>query len=232
MSLTLEPISLAPPRLLVSQCLLGAPVRYDGQHKHQPTIDQHLWSQATAVAVCPEVAAGMGVPRPAIRRQWRAGAEVIALADTGQVVATALPATCAKLVQEFCRADVIGAVLKNRSPSCGIDSSPLFDARGDEINVGDGVFVQQLRRALPQLILVNEEQLPTRAACLQLLRLAQLAMAEKAGLLSQHWRQWLSRSHPLHDEPNLGLSALAKKVGQDVAELHYLEHLPFLNAVD
>ena len=53
-------------KLLVSACLLGDPVRYDGKAKNldHDGIKQ-LLEQGRAIAFCPEVAGGLPVPRPA-----------------------------------------------------------------------------------------------------------------------------------------------------------------------
>ena len=53
-------------RLLISACLLGEPVRYDGRAKplHHPRLAALLES-GRIVPFCPEVAGGLPVPRPA-----------------------------------------------------------------------------------------------------------------------------------------------------------------------
>ena len=56
-----------PIRVGVSACLLGQPVRYDGGHKLDRWIVQELGRFVTFVPVCPEVEAGLGVPREAMR---------------------------------------------------------------------------------------------------------------------------------------------------------------------
>lgn len=54
-------------RILVSACLLGRPVRYDGRaksHLHREILAQ--WQrEGRVVPLCPEVAAGLPTPRPA-----------------------------------------------------------------------------------------------------------------------------------------------------------------------
>ena len=53
------------PKILISACLLGQPVRYDGRGKPfaHPAIDR--WRQeGRLVTICPEMAGGMPVPRP------------------------------------------------------------------------------------------------------------------------------------------------------------------------
>ena len=52
----------------VSACLIGERVRYDGDHKRNSFVSDVLAAAFDVVPICPEVAVGMGVPRPAIRR--------------------------------------------------------------------------------------------------------------------------------------------------------------------
>lgn len=54
-----------PRKILISACLLGQAVRYDGKGKTlvHPAIDR--WrDEGRLVAICPEMAGGMSVPRP------------------------------------------------------------------------------------------------------------------------------------------------------------------------
>jgi uncharacterized protein YbbK (DUF523 family) len=57
-------------RLLVSACLLGQPVRHDGNSNankvNQLAEQLRQWQQeGRIIAVCPEVAGGLTTPRPA-----------------------------------------------------------------------------------------------------------------------------------------------------------------------
>ncbi|NNL07096.1 MAG: DUF523 domain-containing protein, partial [Gammaproteobacteria bacterium] len=55
------------PLIGVSRCLLGHAVRYDGESKpHSVVIDQ-LVKLFELVPVCPEVEAGLSVPRPPVQ---------------------------------------------------------------------------------------------------------------------------------------------------------------------
>ena len=58
-------------RVLVSACLLGERVRYDGREKGVPSIRcSRAGSQkGRVVKVCPEVEGGLPVPRPPAERQ-------------------------------------------------------------------------------------------------------------------------------------------------------------------
>ncbi len=51
----------------ISSCLLGEEVRYNGGHKHSSLCTSELAQYFEFVSTCPELGAGLGVPRPAIR---------------------------------------------------------------------------------------------------------------------------------------------------------------------
>ena len=103
-------------KLLVSACLLGRPVRYDGKSK---TIDEIGWlqelkGQSMLIEVCPEVMGGLPVPRPPAEM---VDAKIITV--QGHDVTTEFQLGAAKVL-ELCRAHkVTHALLKANSPSCG-----------------------------------------------------------------------------------------------------------------
>ncbi len=53
-------------RIGISSCLVGQPVRFDGNHKHDHYITGTLGTVFEFVPVCPEVGIGLGTPRPTI----------------------------------------------------------------------------------------------------------------------------------------------------------------------
>ena len=83
----------APPVLgaslehvLVSACLLGSPVRYDGSHKRSTSDVLPRWlTEGRVVAVWPEVAGGLPVPRPPTEIAGGAGGAAV-LAGLARVV--------------------------------------------------------------------------------------------------------------------------------------------------
>lgn len=108
-------------KILVSQCLLGVPCRYDGQSKPAAALNKLAEQGHTLIPVCPEVMGGLPTPRPPAERQSdgrvvnRAGADVTAEYAAGARCAleTALSHGCTV------------AVLKEKSPSCG--SGQVYD---------------------------------------------------------------------------------------------------------
>jgi uncharacterized protein YbbK (DUF523 family) len=103
-------------RVLVSACLLGDRVRFDGRDKGVHTLVLQRWlAEGRVVKVCPEVAGGLGVPRPPAERQ----PDGRVLSDTGLDVTTEFKRgadIAARLAREN---QVAIAVLKEGSPSCG-----------------------------------------------------------------------------------------------------------------
>ena len=108
-------------KVLVSACLLGEPVRYNGgaSTSDDPLLARWV-KEGRVVGFCPEVAGGLGTPRPRAERQ---GLRVIT--DGGRDVTSAF-ATGAGLALDVVREHRIRiAILKDGSPSCG--SSYVYD---------------------------------------------------------------------------------------------------------
>lgn len=147
------------PRVGISACLMGQAVRYDGRHKYLPAIEI-LANQLQLLPVCPEIAIGLGVPRAPIRLEEIRGVQYVRGVDkTARDVGAALAAQALQLPADLC-----GFILKAKSPSCGLGSTPLWR---DNVMISehhDGAFVSALKRRLPHLPLIDEAQLKRPAA--------------------------------------------------------------------
>lgn len=223
----LPPLAAPKPVVLVSQCLQGQAVRYDGGHKDQPLLHRYLWPAAQALGICPELDAGLGLPRPPIRRQRGLEGDYLALAETGAPTATQLVPHCQAAASHIAASRPNGALLKARSPSCGYGSSPLFNEQGQLLEVGDGVWVQALQKRLPALPIVDETQLQSARACRQFLGLLRLHWLLTQNALPAPWRAFLQQANPQHAGVELGLAQVADTLGREGAALDYLEALPW-----
>lgn len=113
-------------KILVSACLLGEPVRHNGAHKRSDDQILQRWiREGRVVAVCPEIAGGLPVPRPAAEIAGGAdgsrvlGGEAIVIDDNGRDVSRHF-VNGANVALETARANNIRiAILKEGSPSCG-----------------------------------------------------------------------------------------------------------------
>jgi uncharacterized protein YbbK (DUF523 family) len=157
------------PALLISRCLLGEPVRYDGARKALP--DAMLASLAERyrlVPVCPELLGGLPTPRPPAELQGgdgqaaRAGTARV-LTATGEDQTSAFVAGAAQAVQIAQRQQARMALLKADSPSCGHRSVYDGHFRGVRI-AGQGVAAASLAEA--GLALFDEQQVAALLASL------------------------------------------------------------------
>ncbi len=146
--------------ILVSSCLAGLKVRYDGRHSLHEQI-QKLVVENKAITICPELSGGFSTPRePAeiidgdgydvldgkAKVIDRSGKEVTDLYIKGAYVTL-------KLAREV-KASLV--VLKENSPSCG--SSMIYNGEFSGIKIaGDGVTSALLKRNGFRVI--SEEQL-------------------------------------------------------------------------
>jgi len=147
------------PCIGVSACLLGEPVRYDGGHKREAVLIDSLDACVRWLPLCPEVEAGLGVPRPPIQLEAAAGGVRLVGVQDRHDHTEAMERTCSRLLGIVRGHGVCGFVLKSRSPTCGPQDAPLHDEGGHVVQMGAGVFAEALRRALPDLPVVSEEGL-------------------------------------------------------------------------
>ena len=139
--------------LLVSACLLGQPVRYDGRHRRcsHPQLAQWL-AEGRVVAVCPELEGGLGLPRPPCEIANGAGGDQVLAGRANVVDAAGRDYTSAFLRgadAALALANQHGvrvALLKEDSPSCG--SQVIYDGSfGGKRCAGQGVTAARLEQA-------------------------------------------------------------------------------------
>ncbi len=150
--------SFPKPRIGVSACLLGEPLRYDGGHLRNEFLTQTLAPHVEWTPVCPESEVGMGTPREPVR-----------LVDSGngalrlRGVRSATDHTEAMRSWASCRVEELaglglhGYVLTKNSPSCGLFRVKVYPAAGGPVSrTGRGLFAGALTQHFP--LLPVEEQ--------------------------------------------------------------------------
>ena len=153
-------------KLLVSRCLLGHKVRYDGGAHGPFDLLQHWQDEGRIVALCPEVAGGLPTPRQPAEIPGGQGANVLdgsqpVLSNLGENVTSAFVAGAEAALRLVRQHGLRVAVLKARSPSCG--NSHTYDGSfSGNLVEGEGVTAALLRRAGVQVF--NEGQLAEAAA--------------------------------------------------------------------
>ena len=134
---------------MVSACLLGSPCNYKAAASPRDCVSD-LGDDFELIPICPEVEGGLPVPRPPAeigpdgRVRTADGIDVTASFEQGARVAVELAAS----------KQVVAAVLKARSPSCG--SGLVYDGTFSARLVdGDGFTAAALRNA--GIVVLTEE---------------------------------------------------------------------------
>ena len=149
-------------KILISACLLGERVRYHGGDAALSDRILDRWRrEGRLVPICPEVAGGLSVPRPAAEIQGAGGLGVLkgtarVVTSGGADVTNAFLAGARAGLDAALREGARVAVLKEGSPSCG--SKEVYDGtfRGGR-KAGSGVTAALL--AEKQVRIFNEHEL-------------------------------------------------------------------------
>ena len=161
------------PRILVSACLLGEPVRYDDRAATSADPILTRWqAEDRVLPFCPETVAGLPTPRlPAEIEPGGDGDAVLAgqarvYERDGLDVTAAFISGATAAVTAAIAAGIRVAVLKEGSPSCG--SGAIADGRFVGVRIaGQGVATAALRAAGVHVF--NEQQFEAADSCLQML---------------------------------------------------------------
>jgi uncharacterized protein YbgA (DUF1722 family)/uncharacterized protein YbbK (DUF523 family) len=136
----------------ISACVLGDKVRFDGGHKASAFCTSVLSDHVDYIPVCPEVAIGMSIPRPAIRLQLDQQQQV-------HLVRSKEPSIDhTEQMQAFIDKKLpllntlSGYIVCAKSPSCGMERVRLFDAKGQQLGkIAVGMYTRALMQRYPWL---------------------------------------------------------------------------------
>jgi len=143
-------------KIAVSACLLGQNVRYDGKNKAIDLSKLLNPDEFELIAICAEVEMGLLIPRePMERREIRGEIRLVQVNDHSISYNKQFKQWFENNKQRFM--GYSGFILKSKSPSCGSKTTPHFS--GDNFELSDGLFVQQLRGINPNIVLIDEIQL-------------------------------------------------------------------------
>jgi uncharacterized protein YbbK (DUF523 family) len=127
-------------KILISACLLGKNCRYNGGHSQLTELEE---IDVEWISVCPEESGGLGTPRPSAEMQENA--ETILngkgkiITNKGKNVTSEFIQGAEKSLQLGLGAEVKIAVLKSKSPSCGIGK--IYDGSFTKsLKTGNGIF--------------------------------------------------------------------------------------------
>ena len=143
-------------RILISSCLLGEKVRYDGGHKRDAFLTETLGKFVEYVPVCPEVECGFPIPRESMHLTGDPGDPRLVGAVSGTDYTEFMLGWCRKKLRNLEALDLSGYICKKDSPSSGMERVKVYGKNGIPAKIGAGVFTKAFMLHFP-LIPVEEE---------------------------------------------------------------------------
>ncbi|WP_193017303.1 DUF523 domain-containing protein [Proteus sp. FME41] len=138
-------------KILVSACLMGFKVRYNGTEKARLNTVLEQWQQEQRLVIhCPELAAGLPTPRASAEILGSNGCQVMqnsakVIESTGKDVTAHYQLAAWLALRTALDSNCIAALLTDRSPTCG--SQYIYDGNfSGVIKQGEGVATALLRQ--------------------------------------------------------------------------------------
>jgi uncharacterized protein YbgA (DUF1722 family)/uncharacterized protein YbbK (DUF523 family) len=228
-------------RIGISSCLLGRKVRFDGGHKRDPFLTDTFGRFVEWVPVCPEVEAGFGTPREAMRLVDDGGRLRLLTVKTARDLTDTMERYARRRVEQLANENLCGYVLKKDSPSCGMARVKVYDPHNVPARTGVGLFAAALRARHPFLPIEEEGRLvdprirdnfTERVFAYQRLRALFAGRWTLGALVNFHTAHKLSlMAHSVTAYQSLGrLVAGAKSLSRADLESRYTEG--FMNALE
>lgn len=149
------------PTILISNCIEHGATRYDGSMIGNSFVKK-LKDYVNFIPVCPEVAIGLPVPREAIRIVLEGDQQKLVHSLTGGEVTEAMVTFTSAYIKKIGQETIHGAILKSRSPSCGIKDVKMYKDIGKSPSAGQktkGFFGGAVVDAYPDMPVEDEGRL-------------------------------------------------------------------------
>ncbi|MBO1923179.1 DUF523 and DUF1722 domain-containing protein [Thiomicrorhabdus sp. 6S3-12] len=155
-------VAFPKPKIAVSDCLLGTECRYNGGHAQYDFVRYKLADYVEFKRFCPE-AAVIGTPRETVRLVGVDGQIRVMGPKSGSDYTDGLQDYTDKKMRFFHQQEIDGAVVKSRSPSCGLERIKVYRPTGEWFGSQDpmdaGLFTKNLRREFPMIAIEEEGRL-------------------------------------------------------------------------
>ena len=126
-------------KIVVSACLLGENCKYNGGNNYSDAIAEFVKGREV-IPVCPERLAGLGIPREPIEI-----VDGVVRRKDGTSVDDALRDAVEQILAELKGQDIECAILKSRSPTCGVKQ--VYDGSfSGKLVDGMGVLAAELQK--------------------------------------------------------------------------------------
>ena len=208
----------------VSSCLFGEKVRWNGDHKHDQYVRDVLGSCFDCVSICPEVDAGMGVPRETVALYGTLEKQKMITKESRTDWTKKMTRFKKDRIRELRKENICGYVFKSDSPSCGIGKVPIYsDFSSSRVRHGSGMFASSFIKVFPLVPVEDEGRLHDQATrenfivrifCFHRLQLLVRKSFSIGSLVRFHTRhKFLILSHSRKKYDDMGqLVANAKKI--------------------
>jgi len=149
-----------PIPVLISACLLGRNVRYDGGHKRDPFLLESFGVIVRWIPVCPEVECGLSIPREPMRLAGVPDAPRLVGVDSGADYTERMMSWAKVRLRELESIGLCGYVCKKNSPSCsGIGRIEVTPDSGTPAGTGSGLFTKAFVERFPHIPVEEEGRL-------------------------------------------------------------------------
>ncbi len=135
--------------LLISACLVGYNVKYNGKNNYKSFIEE-LKKKYNLILICPESAGGLTIPR--VPSEIKDGK---VYSKTGLDVTSNFDLGAKKVLEKCIRFNCKKALLKESSPSCGVNK--VYDGNFSDTKIpGIGVCAKLLKEHGIELYTEND----------------------------------------------------------------------------
>ena len=136
-------------KILISACLIGLNCKYDGGNNENSKLVE-LMKEKDLVPICPEQLGGLKTPRESAERKQEK-----VITKEGVDVTKEYQKGAEEVLKLAKKLNIKKAILKSRSPSCGIDE--IYDGTfSHNLVKGDGVTAELLKKNEIEVISSDE----------------------------------------------------------------------------
>lgn len=140
----------------ISSCLLGNKVRWNGGHQRDPYLTDTLGRYVEWVPVCPEVEAGLGIPRETLRLVGDHEDPSLVTTKTGIDHTGRMKKWARGRLKALDQEHLCGYIFKCDSPSSGMVRVKVYNKKGMPEKKGVGIFARAFMDHFP-LIPVEDD---------------------------------------------------------------------------
>lgn len=155
----MEPAGSAKIKIGVSSCLLGEPVRWNGEHKRDRWLTDVLSDFFEWVPTCPEVDVGMGTPRETVALYGDPESPRLKGTKSGDDWTASMRRYAKERAGRLADMGVCGYIFKAKSPSCGLGRLKVYGEGATVHYNGRGLFADAFLKACARVPVEEEGRL-------------------------------------------------------------------------